>query len=118
MGIAVPLFLDDREYSVPMATTDGCLVASTNSECKAILLKDGMTKALILSRSCLMWPCRRPAKKARIDRREGEGPPTRPVISPVLRLISGNGTSFEGLNPSEVLALQSTLMELLNSSGT
>ncbi|KAK2987108.1 hypothetical protein RJ640_011819 [Escallonia rubra] len=49
MGIAVPLFLDDREYSVPMATTDGCLVASTNSGCKAILLKDGMTKALIPS---------------------------------------------------------------------
>ncbi|KAK2986495.1 hypothetical protein RJ640_021370 [Escallonia rubra] len=50
MGIAVPLFLDDREYSVPMATTDRCLVASTNSGCKAIFLKDGMTKALIPSR--------------------------------------------------------------------
>ncbi|KAK2976223.1 hypothetical protein RJ640_001616, partial [Escallonia rubra] len=49
MGIAVPLFLDNREYSVPMATTDGCLVASTNSGCEAILLKDGMTKALIPS---------------------------------------------------------------------
>ena len=65
-----------------------------------------------------MWPCRRPAKKARIDRREGEGPPTRPVISPVMRLISGNGTSLEGLNPSEVLALHRTLMDLLNRFGT
>ncbi|KAK2969052.1 hypothetical protein RJ640_002784 [Escallonia rubra] len=49
MGIVVPLFLDDKEYSVPMATTDGCLVASTNIGCKAILLKDGMTRAPILS---------------------------------------------------------------------
>ncbi|KAK2979371.1 hypothetical protein RJ640_011820, partial [Escallonia rubra] len=49
MGIAVPLFLDDREYSIPMATTDRCLVASTNSGCKAILFKDDMTRALISS---------------------------------------------------------------------
>ncbi|KAK2967397.1 hypothetical protein RJ640_023988 [Escallonia rubra] len=49
MGIVVSLFLDEKEYSVPMATTDGCLVASTNSGCKAILLKDGMTRALIPS---------------------------------------------------------------------
>ncbi|KAK2992660.1 hypothetical protein RJ640_014910 [Escallonia rubra] len=46
MGIAVPLFLDDREYG---ATTDGCLVASTNSGCKAILFKDDMTRAPIPS---------------------------------------------------------------------
>ncbi|KAK2991578.1 hypothetical protein RJ640_000344 [Escallonia rubra] len=58
MGIAVPLFLDDREYSVPMATTDGCLVASTNSGCKAILLKDGMTKALIPSSTLTAQPSR------------------------------------------------------------
>ncbi|KAK2987981.1 hypothetical protein RJ640_011244 [Escallonia rubra] len=49
MGIVMPLFLDDMEYSVPMATTDGCLVASTNSGCNAILLKDVMTRALIPS---------------------------------------------------------------------
>ncbi|KAK2968206.1 hypothetical protein RJ640_017687 [Escallonia rubra] len=49
MGIAEPLFLDDREYYVPMATIDGCLVASTNSGCKAILLKDGITRASIPS---------------------------------------------------------------------
>ncbi|PON99112.1 Hydroxymethylglutaryl-CoA reductase, class I/II [Trema orientale] len=42
------------EYSVPMVTTEGCLVASTNGGCKAIhlsggpisvLLRDGMTRA-------------------------------------------------------------------------
>nr|BBE00755.1 3-hydroxy-3-methylglutaryl-CoA reductase [Nicotiana benthamiana] len=54
VGIAGPLLLDGREYSVPMATTEGCLVASTNRGCKAIyasggatsvLLRDGMTRA-------------------------------------------------------------------------
>nr|AAY87014.1 3-hydroxy-methylglutaryl coenzyme A reductase [Magnolia chapensis] len=54
VGIAGPLLLDGREYTVPMATTEGCLVASTNRGCKAIyvsggatsvLMKDGMTRA-------------------------------------------------------------------------
>ncbi|KAE8672751.1 3-hydroxy-3-methylglutaryl-coenzyme A reductase 2 [Hibiscus syriacus] len=57
VGIAGPLLLNGREFSVPMATTEGCLVASTNRGCKAIhlsggatcvLLKDGMTRAPIV----------------------------------------------------------------------
>ncbi|KAH9759761.1 3-hydroxy-3-methylglutaryl-coenzyme A reductase 1 [Citrus sinensis] len=57
VGIAGPLLLDGFEYSVPMATTEGCLVASTNRGCKAIyasggaasmLLRDGMTRAPIV----------------------------------------------------------------------
>ncbi|XP_042985305.1 3-hydroxy-3-methylglutaryl-coenzyme A reductase 1-like [Carya illinoinensis] len=57
VGIAGPLFLDGREYMVPMATTEGCLVASTNRGCKAIhlsggansvLLRDGMTRAPVV----------------------------------------------------------------------
>ncbi|KZV41542.1 3-hydroxy-3-methylglutaryl-coenzyme A reductase 1-like [Dorcoceras hygrometricum] len=57
VGIAGPLLLDGREFSVPMATTEGCLVASTNRGCKAIhasggatsvLLRDGMTRAPIV----------------------------------------------------------------------
>ncbi|GAB4847649.1 3-hydroxy-3-methylglutaryl coenzyme A reductase 2-B [Ancistrocladus abbreviatus] len=57
VGIAGPLLLDGKEYSVPMATTEGCLVASTNRGCKAIymsggatsiVLKDGMTRAPVV----------------------------------------------------------------------
>ncbi|XP_010025657.2 3-hydroxy-3-methylglutaryl-coenzyme A reductase 1 [Eucalyptus grandis] len=57
VGIAGPLVLDGREYSVPMATTEGCLVASANRGCKAIalcggassvVLRDGMTRAPVV----------------------------------------------------------------------
>ncbi|XP_038888927.1 3-hydroxy-3-methylglutaryl-coenzyme A reductase 1-like [Benincasa hispida] len=57
VGIAGPLLLDGREFSIPMATTEGCLVASTNRGCKAIhlsggansvLLRDGMTRAPVV----------------------------------------------------------------------
>nr|ACE80254.1 3-hydroxy-3-methylglutaryl coenzyme A reductase 2 [Pyrus pyrifolia] len=56
-GVAGPLLIDDEEYTVPMATTEGCLVASTNRGCKAIhmsgvagsvVLKDGMTRAPVV----------------------------------------------------------------------
>ncbi|KVI04180.1 Hydroxymethylglutaryl-CoA reductase, class I/II [Cynara cardunculus var. scolymus] len=57
VGIAGPMLLDGKEFWVPMATTEGCLVASTNRGCKAIyasggatsiLLKDGMTRAPVV----------------------------------------------------------------------
>ncbi|KAL9244916.1 hypothetical protein vseg_018630 [Gypsophila vaccaria] len=57
VGIAGPMLLDGVEYWVPMATTEGCLVASTNRGCKAIymsggafsvIFKDRMTRAPVV----------------------------------------------------------------------
>ncbi|XP_062113076.1 3-hydroxy-3-methylglutaryl-coenzyme A reductase 2-like [Humulus lupulus] len=57
VGIAGLLLLDGFEYSVSMATMEGCLIASTNRACKAIhlsggatsvLLRDGMTRAPVV----------------------------------------------------------------------
>ncbi|XP_058777652.1 3-hydroxy-3-methylglutaryl-coenzyme A reductase 1-like [Vicia villosa] len=57
VGVAGPLLLDGKEFTVPMATTEGCLVASTNRGCKAIyvsggasavVLRDGITRAPVV----------------------------------------------------------------------
>lgn len=53
LGIAGPLIIDGVPYHIPMATTEGCLVASATRGCKAInagggvetvLTTDGMTR--------------------------------------------------------------------------
>ncbi|PWA39974.1 Hydroxymethylglutaryl-CoA reductase, class I/II [Artemisia annua] len=57
VGVVGPLLLNGGEFMVPMATTERCLVASTNRGCKAIclsggatavLLKDGMSRAPVV----------------------------------------------------------------------
>lgn len=53
VGVVGPFLIDGVEYQVPMATTEGCLVASTQRGAKALsvhgvetsLLNDGMTRA-------------------------------------------------------------------------
>jgi hydroxymethylglutaryl-CoA reductase (NADPH) len=60
VGIVGPLLINNEPVYIPMATTEGCLVASTNRGCKAItasggcnaiLLKDAITRA-----PCLRFP--------------------------------------------------------------
>jgi len=57
VGIVGPLLLDGKEYSVPMATTEGALVASTHRGAKAItqsggarseIVNNGMTRAPVI----------------------------------------------------------------------
>lgn len=56
VGFAGPLLLDGEMVHVPMATTEGCLVASTNRGCRAVLTKgvrsrlvdDGMTRGPVV----------------------------------------------------------------------
>ena len=53
VGLVGPLRVNDMSVYVPMATTEGCLVASTNRGCKAIsvlgasamIVRDGITRA-------------------------------------------------------------------------
>jgi hydroxymethylglutaryl-CoA reductase (NADPH) len=57
VGVAGPLLLDGVRYQVPMATVEGCLIASTKRGLKAIsesggasaaVLQQGMTRAPVL----------------------------------------------------------------------
>lgn len=62
VGIVGPLMLDERQFRVPMATTEGALLASTNRGCTAIrkaggatsvILGDGITRAPLVRTASL-----------------------------------------------------------------
>ena len=46
IGVAGPMIIDGQSYYLPMATTEGVLVASTNRGCKAINAAGGATTVL------------------------------------------------------------------------
>ncbi|MEQ2290974.1 hypothetical protein AMECASPLE_008596 [Ameca splendens] len=77
VGVAGPLLLDNQQFHVPMATTEGCLVASTNRGCRAIslsggcnskILADSMTRGPVVS---LPSACRAAEVKIWLDTSDG-----------------------------------------------
>lgn len=56
VGYAGPLNLDGERHFIPLATTEGCLIASTNRGCRALLncgvksrvVADGMTRGPVV----------------------------------------------------------------------
>ena len=65
-----------------------------------------------------MGPWTPPAKKTKIGRREGDGPPNKPFVVPPGRWISGKETSFLGLNLSDVFALHKARIAFLCRFGS
>lgn len=56
VGIVGPLVMNGEPMYVPMATTEGCLVASTNRGCKAISMAGGCC-AVVLKDAITRAPC-------------------------------------------------------------
>ena len=78
VGVAGPLIIDGQQYFLPMATTEGVLVASTNRGCKAInaaggaltvLTGDGMTRGPCVAFQTL---ARAGAAKVWLDSEDGQ----------------------------------------------
>ena len=86
LGVVGPLPIDGVPYRIPLATTEGALVASTNRGCTALrasggviaeVLEDGMTRAPLVAMPCLRtaravkdW-CAAPANFAALQRAFG-----------------------------------------------
>lgn len=56
VGVAGPLLLDGHSYMVPMATTEGCLVASTNRGARALSACDGGIRSCVNSNAMTRAP--------------------------------------------------------------
>ncbi|XP_040013691.1 3-hydroxy-3-methylglutaryl-coenzyme A reductase-like [Xiphias gladius] len=77
VGVAGPLLLDEKQFYIPMATTEGCLVASTNRGCRALSLSGGC-RSRILADSMTRGPvvrlpsvCRAAEVKVWLETSEG-----------------------------------------------
>ena len=90
VGVVGPLVLDGQSYMVPLATTEGALVASTNRGARAIsasggaasaLLAEGMTRAPLVS--CVDLP-QAAALKAYCESEEGDAE-TRAIFAQTTR---------------------------------
>lgn len=46
VGVAGPLRLDGRDFQIPLATTEGALIASANRGCRAITMSGGATSVV------------------------------------------------------------------------
>ncbi|CAH8498264.1 unnamed protein product [Dicrocoelium dendriticum] len=58
VGKVGPLLLDGRSHYLPLATTEGCLVASTNRGCRALFLAGGVKSAVFrdqMTRAPVVW---------------------------------------------------------------
>lgn len=56
VGVAGPIRINGKDFNVPMATTEGCLVASTHRGCKAITLSGGAT-VVVTADGMTRGPC-------------------------------------------------------------
>lgn len=56
LGVVGPLVINGESLYVPMATTEGCLVASTNRGCKALTVSGGCS-AVVLKDAITRAPC-------------------------------------------------------------
>eukprot|EP01033_Poteriospumella_lacustris_P006388 gene6389-4592_t len=56
LGVVGPLVLNGEAVYIPMATTEGCLVASTNRGCKALTASGGVC-AVVLKDAITRAPC-------------------------------------------------------------
>ncbi|KAA3676978.1 hydroxymethylglutaryl-CoA reductase (NADPH) [Paragonimus westermani] len=58
VGKVGPLLLDGHSHYIPLATTEGCLVASTNRGCRALFLAGGVNSVVFrdqMTRAPVVW---------------------------------------------------------------
>ncbi|KAL5212217.1 hypothetical protein ABZP36_023064 [Zizania latifolia] len=89
VGVAGPLLLDGHEYHVPMATTEGCLVASVNRGCRAIAASGGAMSVLLRDSMSRAPAVKLPSAKRAAELKEFvEAPPNFELLAAVFNRSS------------------------------